>query len=446
MNPEFRRNLILELSVQRLIAMPVILLLIFALVNLAGGRDSVAEWSRFVMIGILVVWGSRLAADSVLGEVAARTWDAQRMSSIGPFTMGWGKLFGSTIFVWYGVLWCAVAFLYGQGSIGQLARLALLGLFCHAIALFASLLFHRLRPQRMRLQVSLVQAIAMVAALVYWQFLSQTDSDIVWYGLKIPVGAFALATAAAYLAWAFAGVYRLMRTELQFRSWSLVWLGFVIFTAFYVGGFSTRSLRMVVDIDGIAAVERIVGVLLAFVVAVGLTWLAAFAEPKGFVRLRKWRAALASGRIPDMLEATPGWVLSLFLATLLGILLIGLWIASPDANAVLSALRDLDSLGAFTIAIMLFLVRDIGLIHFFTLDGRSRRGHLSSLVYLTVFYVIVPLIMATAGAADMLPVLVPMPVGNPLLIILPVLVQVGLVGGLLVWRWQRVARAMAAGA
>jgi hypothetical protein len=137
MNPEFQRNLILELSIHRLIAMPVILLLVFVATGALAGEDAATYVATGVLWLLLVLWGGRLAAETVLGEVAGRTWDAQRMSSIGPWTMSWGKLFGSTVFVWYGALWCVPAYFWsGQKSFADLVETALLGLFTHAIALF----------------------------------------------------------------------------------------------------------------------------------------------------------------------------------------------------------------------------------------------------------------------------------------------------------------------
>lgn len=94
---------------------------------------------------------------------------------------------------------------------------------------------------------------------------------------------------------------------------------------------------------------------------------------------------------------------------------------------------------------MLFLARDIGLFYFLTLDGRARRAHLAALVYLTVLYAFFPMILAAFDLETLLPVLLPSPVGNPMVIVLPVLAQVGLVAALLVWRWRRIARFMAAG-
>ena len=45
-------------------------------------------------------------ASAIIGEIRERTWDGQRLSSLGAGTMMWGKLFGSTIFNWFGGAIC----------------------------------------------------------------------------------------------------------------------------------------------------------------------------------------------------------------------------------------------------------------------------------------------------------------------------------------------------
>jgi pimeloyl-ACP methyl ester carboxylesterase len=58
-----------------------------------------------LLFGVLtILWGTRLAANSILDEMADKTWDWQRLSILSPWTMTWGKLFGATAFAWYGGL------------------------------------------------------------------------------------------------------------------------------------------------------------------------------------------------------------------------------------------------------------------------------------------------------------------------------------------------------
>lgn len=446
MNPEFRRNLLLELTLHRLVAMPVILLLIYFAAWAIEDEDGVASIAMVLMVGMLILWGTRLAGDAVLGEVTGRTWDAQRMSALGPLSMTWGKLLGSTIFVWYGAALSIPAFLYSyESSVMDLVRVLMTGLFAQATALFTSLVIQRSRPQGMRFQVTFAQLVAIAAGFTYSAVLTDEFffGSITWYGTIMASRDFAFYTGIAALAWVCFGIYRLMRGELQFRCWPVGWTAFVLFWAAYVGGFGANWFHGARVLGG-DSIEPILRLSWTYILVVCLTWAAAYAEPKGFVRLRRWGIALRSGNPARILNATPTWAPALLAGLLLGLVLLATWGGAPDAREFLGGgLAQAESMGAFTVALMLFLLRDIGMIYFLTLDGRARRGHLMALVYLTVLYVILPLIMNALGFDDLLPMLVPLPHGNAAVIVLPILAQVGLMAGLLIWRWHRIARTMA---
>ncbi len=103
MNPELRRNLWLELTPRRLATMAIILALIFFAAGLSGGDDfRPASVAVVLYYFIVVIWGARNAALCVVGEIRERTWDLQRLSSLGAAEMTWGKLFGATAYNWYG--------------------------------------------------------------------------------------------------------------------------------------------------------------------------------------------------------------------------------------------------------------------------------------------------------------------------------------------------------
>ena len=445
MNPEFRRNVLLELTLHRLVAMPLILLLLYGAAGLIDDGDSVSSIAGFVMLMLLVAWGSRLAADAVLGEVAGRTWDSQRMSAQGPWSMSWAKLLGSTIFVWYGAALSIPALLLGQdASLFDLLRLLLVGLFAQVLALFASLVIQRLRPERLRFHVTQAQLVGLVGVFLLWNLLDWNYTDIVnWYGLTFGTSEFGFATGLAFAAWCCFGIYRLMRAELQFRCWPVGWTAFTLFCAVYIGGFvSGRYVGELVDVPGGGIALRL---LMAHMVITGLTWIAAFAEPKGFVRLRRWRDAARSGSARDILRVLPSWSPGLLMALVTGVLILvfssfteGRYHYAVDEYLSAAA----GSAGAFSTALFLFLLRDIGIIHFLTMDGRARRALLSALVYFAVLYAILPVMLFALDLEDAIPALVPSPMGHPAVVIIPALVQVGLVAVLIGWRWGRLARAM----
>lgn len=448
MNPEFRRNLLLELTLHRLVAMPLILLLLYGAAGLVDDGSAVSPLAMFVMGLLLVAWGSRLAADAVLGEVAGRTWDSQRMSALGPWSMSWGKLAGSTIFVWYGAALSIPAALYSQdASTADLLRLLLAGLFAQVLALFASLVIQRLRPARLRFHVTQAQLVGLVGAIFMWNLLHWSYiGSIIWYENRFGFGEFTFVSGLVFAAWGCFGIHRLMRAELQFRCWPIGWAGFTLFVAIYAAGFVPRRFHDAALLDPIDATTA--QFFAAYVVIGGLTWLAAFAEPKGLVRLRRWRDTVRSGSPRDILRVMPSWAPGLLMALAVGILIVVLSLLSEgrypyEVDKLLPSGRG--SVGAFAAALLLFLLRDIGIIHFLTMDGRAKRALLSTLVYFAVLYGILPVILFSVGLKGAIPLLVPSPAGHPVVVILPVLLQVGLIGGLIAWRWRKLARAMGAG-
>ena len=122
-NPELARNFKLELTSQRMILMPIILVLLTGLMlsfyndgsNNSSGRNAYDDLCNFALIGFLLIagiWGAKSAADGILDEYNNKTWDWQRMSTISPIKMTIGKLFGSTSYNWYGGIICLVIFIF----------------------------------------------------------------------------------------------------------------------------------------------------------------------------------------------------------------------------------------------------------------------------------------------------------------------------------------------
>ncbi|MDE3106492.1 MAG: hypothetical protein KGK08_15075, partial [Acidobacteriota bacterium] len=109
-NPEFKRNLWLSFSRHRLIGMPSLLGLTFLALTFTDQQGEVAgslyNVSVWLFIFIVWLWGARNANATIVDELRDHTWDQQRMSALDPWTMTWGKLFGSTSFNWYGGLMC----------------------------------------------------------------------------------------------------------------------------------------------------------------------------------------------------------------------------------------------------------------------------------------------------------------------------------------------------
>ncbi len=440
MNPEFQRNLWLELPTHRLIAMPAVLMLVFLATWLGGGLQALPPVAEITLALLLIVWGSRLAADSVISEVTARTWDNQRMSDLGPVEMTWGKLLGATIYVWYGALWCVAAFLLGDGGDEtELVRLLLLGLQAQALALLVSLLLLRRGTENLAFQVTISQVAAILVVLPFLLVINASPYGIVlWFGLDFPQPAFLLVSQAIFVGFTIVGVYRLMRAELQYRGGQGAWLLFVVYTAVYVAGFDGLLL--------LSANWQLPSILaarfaMAFCACVALTYVAAFVEPKGFVRLRRWVQFAQTGKVDRVMEMMPTWMISAALGGIAGLLTLGATALATPNNP-----DTLIEVGSFILAMVLFCTRDVAMVYYLVLHERSRRGHLTALVYLVILYLVLPvtLLSAPPPLMELTPIFWPSLTAAPAMTVLPVLGQalVALVLALRRWRLVRSIEAM----
>lgn len=403
LNPEFQRHLWLEFTLHRLIAMPLVLGLIFLGLYLVDGRGKFDEAGAILQWILLVLWGSRLAADAVPGEVAARTWDGQRLSAIAPWSMCWGKLAGSTLYAWYGAACCLPAIFASQNAtFAHAILMPLTGLMAQAVAMLVALLGLRAWPQTVRLQTTLAQVLGIVASTPFQSSaFDLPDGTVSWYGTEYPVYDFILLTQLMFLAWAVAGVYRLMRRELQLRGGPWVWLGFVVFVCTFAAGFRPENTGggMVNELALLLATPAGAGWAIALMTALVLTYFAAFAEPKSWQQRQYLWQALRSGHHAGLIEHVPSWLVSGLVALVAG-----------AATAVI-----LPGMAAFVLACLAFAVRDIALIYVVAGDSSGasgRRGHLTALIYLGLLYGLLPWLLTSAGLFTLLSAVVPDPTAS----------------------------------
>lgn len=432
MNPEFQRNLWLELPPHRMVAMPAVLVLVFFAAWLAGGSLSFAGAAQLLIALLLIVWGSRLAAEAVLVEVIGHTWDSQRMSALGPWEMTWGKLAGSTAFMWYGSIWCVIAFVASpHGNITLLIRLLLAGLEAQALALLLSMVLIRGEPDSLRFQVTIAQTVTImvVVPFLFFTLFNRPDS-VHWYGFIIPFDVFVTVFQLAFIGWTVLGAYQMLRTALQYSSGSLTWLMFVVFAVAFIAGFD--RLQELVGAAGMPnpAVTRL---FIAFGAAIGLTYACAVVEPKSLVRLRQWLVLLLGGRMRQGEQLSPAWFAALVIAVILGVLTIVniIGVKAPTAPLPVGAV-------ALVVAMMLFTVRDLALFYYLVLYSRFGAGNLAIGVYLVTAYFLLPVILSSARLDGLIPILVPSASGPPELVVLPVFVEALAAVGLVVQRWRAV--------
>ncbi len=383
MSPELKRNLWLEFTGSRVVLMTSVLGLVAVAVYLISGRhvSPLGPIGVGGFVFITIFWGTRNAARSVIGEIRERTWDFQRLSSVAPVSMTFGKLFGSTSYTWYGGLIClviAAAGLLQMMDTGEVVALIGLliasGLLAHAVALGSALAIARRRRADGRLSVLPHQAAGLIAAIApSWcigsfnrrGFDFETLREITWYDTTYSALEFTAVATFVFALWAIVGCWREMRLELMETNTPVVWPAFLVGLVAFLIGF------------GRGAGE---GLALAYVGVHVATIIVLIVEPKNAVELRALGEAVRRGRIGRVVTGLPayGWA---FIAA------VGLTVAVVS-TAPVPTLRGEVLTGAFAVALLGFLARDIGVFHFFHAKPRQMRGDFSSLVTLGLLYIV----------------------------------------------------------
>ncbi|QUD87512.1 hypothetical protein [Phenylobacterium montanum] len=406
MNPEFERNLWLELTPRRQVGLALTLGLILGAAWMLGHGEphklaaamSATGFAIYIACGL--IWTARAAGGSVLEEIRGRTWDFQRLSAISPWAMTWGKLFGAAGLAWIGAL---VGLFVGGAALAQLvdtsdAALLVLGLlamtvFFQACAMGAALVGVRKARAEGRVATGGAVLVGVLGGLFLLSSLSQhlpgagrhwaghmgqasPHAPINVWGQEIDGALFAAASAWLFAAWAVVGAWRLMRLELQMKNSPWTWLAFLVFAAVWRAGLAN-------PLEGGLGRALAGGVVLA-----GLTYAAAFVEPADPVRLRRFWAALHAGRLGEAVGGAPAALFALALTVLAAIAAMALPrgdVGQPPAPiAILAAL--------------VFLIRDLGVITFFRFGPQPSRGDLSTVIALVLLYAVGAVIDQTLGA------------------------------------------------
>jgi hypothetical protein len=406
-NPELRRSFWLELTPQRLIAMPAVLGLTFALALVAsdGRVEALVVPGQVAFYAMVLIWGCRRAAASMANEVHEGTWDWQRMSSIGPWSMSWGKLLGSTSFVWYGAGISLAAVVAGRLESGpveevllEAAAMAGAGLLGHTVSLAAALAWLRkIRPAR-RVPVTLCQILGIGVGyqlaptsqiVMYLEWLGTID----WYGFLLDGQTFLLASLLVFLAWGLLATYRLMQAELQVRMRPWAWPAFTLFAMLYVDGlFLGRCARCSETALGWIAAPYVVATLSAY--------LALFLEPKDIVRSRALLAAIGAGGWRRATTLVPFWLVSVLLLVVTGGIAVILTLATAhswDFLPVATLVLEDRVVVAGILAHFGFVARDFCLILALNFGTRPGRADMAAVIYLAMLYLLAPWILYAAG-------------------------------------------------
>ncbi len=410
MNPEFQRNLWLEASPRRVAwAAVTIVLVLFAAIMVGRSGTHQAEILGGVGLAIFVacavLWAGRLAGGAVLAEVAARTWDFQRLSALSAWQMTWGKLFGVTaLAASAGLVGLLVYLAVGQPpDAGWQIALALgVAVLVQAGSFMAALVaVRKARAEGRQARTGGVLGGLFMGYLLLSGFISSRafsgggarnllnlfggSADMIrWWSLPLPGDVFRALSVACFAGFALAGAWRLMRLELQMRNEPVVWPLFLVFLAAWVAGLPQGAPGQVSAWAGLSVAG------LAMCLA---AYAAAFVEPADRVTLRRFGRLVSGGDAAEAARIAPAALFPLAFAAILTLASVG----APDTGAVLrgSALGGTAHSGA----LLAFLVRDLGVIALFRFGPRPQRGDFGAVVALALLYGVGGIIGSTSGGA-----------------------------------------------
>lgn len=390
-NPEFRRNLWQEITVHRLIATPLFLGAVMFLVYLISNNDTMAlNGASFVFFLVFtMIWGARMASVSVASEVQGLTWDSQRTSSLGPWTLTWGKLLGSNAFTWYGAFFTLLIYLATINTPAfpspySMIILAILGaLLAQAVGMLSSLGMVLKKDASSRFGYGSLGGVIVIVILLLGMIPSRglwadKASYIHWYSMRFDIMDVFIYTAAICLFWTVYGIYVIMRTELQVMTTFLPWLAFVVFAMFYTAGFSA-------DIAPREISAYQTAVTISFFIVICLTFIMLFIQKKDPVRFRAVLRAAGERNWQALRCLLPNWAATIPVCALLAIL-------------AQTAFYNDDKYVFLTI--FSFFVRDAAIVLFLNLGRSVRMADVTAVIYLAVFYAIIPGILYALRMQD----------------------------------------------
>lgn len=379
MNPEFRRLVQIEFQGYRLVALPAVLGGAFFIAYLLNGREfdsGTAFIAVLAYFALVFIWGTRQAAETVLQEINANTWDPQRMSALSAWDMAWAKLFGATALTWVGGAACLAVYVVSNiGLWGWRQTLIAVflyagtGLLAQATCFLISLAAIQRRREFGRVQMVSYQFLGMLAALPpLYIGLSVSGGEglmdlLIWYGRYFTLAQFMVVSVAVFAAWALAGSWALMRAELQEPLTPWLWALFTVFVMAFFGGIKTLPVGpnlalALVEVPSLPEMVLGAGLMLVYVMVM--------LEPKNRVRLRRLADHIDAARWSSASTLAPRSVVTLAV-TGFGVIAATIWFGDyPPQRA--------PALHSGLAAGMLFALRDVVFIYWVVLGRRDGRG------------------------------------------------------------------------
>lgn len=438
MNPELQRNIWLELNRHRLFIIPFIIVTVLMIAYLLAGKRVGLPFyytSVWLYLIFVVFWGSRLAGESVTQEITDKTWDSQRMSSLSPWSLAWGKLLGSTLIAWYGGTFALIAMAYSYQTPTAVSmpvgKIIIFFVLIGVLSQVASFVINLIAIRKAATLTRSLSNLFLIALVLIMLFLVELLDNrffyfINWYGQPYRLHDFLILSFLIFSIWSIVAAYRLMRSELQIKNPAFAWFIFIIFLAYYTAGFvNTNEPDYVYKL-----------ILVIFSVILVTAYLMLFAENKNPMLIKRLFYHLRHKQWRTVFESLPGWFINVVILILFLLVFFGF------ENKVVNFYGYNENFRAFIVATCLFLLRDIGIVLFLNLSSKRNRADVTAVIYGVILYYIVPLLFSVAKMDFALALFMPLESSYPLATVISALLQIILVYYLVYIRWQKFFKAV----
>lgn len=407
LNPELARNIWQEFNLQRIILMPLVIGLISALVFTYGGFtteniSTLHNVSLIMFLAITTLWGIRSASGALLDEQQNQTWDWQRMSGLSPWKLTIGKLFGGTAYNWYGGLMCILLYLITLpagnpgNDIAILFTAIVFTVMIHGLVMLV-ITTQMSKPYSGRSKLRGFLVYMAITGLIFYSLIYlQVENDVPinmnWYGIQGDLPVMALLIAIFYCTWTIAGLYRSMRSELQYNDPPVWWITFLLSNLVFQFGF-------IIFLPEIPEGNKwMILMLMALMQYLAGTYTAALTDQRDIVSWKKW--IYATDAQLRFLE-TPIWLISLVFAFVAGMVFAVL--NATTENTFWPATEDIfrDGHGwlfLFLLSVFGFVIRDMGILLLLNFSLRREKAATYFILYLTILYGLLPVLTRDLGA------------------------------------------------
>lgn len=280
-NPEFIRNTWTELTFKKMAAMPLLLITVYLLAYILGETlpfSFLPHICVFFYCVFTYIWGTRLAAETVVKEINANTWSFQVMTSMSPFQMAVGKLFGSTVYIWYGNFICFALYLISYRLhqtmlpevplpelLTNVLIFILLGLSAQILPLLLSLHSIRWRHFFEKFDVTFFQFMGTAMIIPLYKVFNSSGTGILWYGEYFSAKEACIIFSSIFIVWGFIAIVNQIKTEFGQEPYPVAWFLFAISLVAVLFGFN--------DYASYNPLSRYSGTLTSFFAVLCITYL-----------------------------------------------------------------------------------------------------------------------------------------------------------------------------